>query len=67
MWTSLVCNIGFGLMQLCSSNSPLLLVMCKGSASDTLDSVLLLGVGNSFEEKEGEVEGEVVVEEEVAE
>ena len=54
-------------MQLCSSNSPLLLVMCKGSASDTLDSVLLLGVGNSFEEKEGEVEGEVVVEEEVAE
>jgi hypothetical protein len=61
-------------MQLCSSNSPSLLVMCKGSASDTLDSVLLLGVGSSFEEKEGEeereeevvggeVEGEVVEEE----
>jgi hypothetical protein len=51
---SLVCNIGSGLMQLCHPNSPSLLVMCKGSASDTLSSVLLLGLGSSFEEKEGE-------------
>jgi hypothetical protein len=38
--------------------------MCKSSASDTLDSVLLLGVGSSSEKKEGEEEGEEVVEEE---
>ena len=41
-------------MQHCSSGSLSFLAKCNGKAFETLESVLLLGVGSSHEEEEGE-------------
>ena len=41
-------------MQHCSSGSLSFLAKCNGKAFETLESVLLLGVGSSHEEGEGE-------------